>query len=56
MYLRLVDFCNVGYPSETNLKLQISNAHNLLLIYTIVLDNFTEHGSITAEGGREIWV
>ena len=43
--------CNVGYLSETHLKLkshEILFAHNLLLRYAIVLKFGTEHSSDTA--------
>ena len=43
--------CNVGCPSETDLKpksREISFAHNLLLSYLIVLKFCTEHGSGSA--------
>ena len=43
--------CNIGYPSETHLKLkscEISFVYNSYLSWPIVLRFFTEHGSITA--------
>ena len=43
--------CNIGYPSETHLKLkscEIFFAHNICFIYPIILKFCTEHGSITA--------
>ena len=43
--------CNIGYPSETYLKLkshEISFAHNLFISNPIVLKFCTEHGSDTA--------
>ena len=43
--------CNIGYPSETHLKIksrEISFAHNLLISCQIALKICTGHGSITA--------
>ena len=43
--------CNIGYPSETHLKLksrEYSFVHNICLGYPIILKFYTEHGSDTA--------
>ena len=43
--------CNIGYPSETHLKLksaEILYVHNLLINHSIVLKFCPEHGSDTA--------
>ena len=43
-------FCNIGYPTETQLKLksrEVSFVHNFVLCCSIVLKCYSEHGSDT---------